>query len=184
YAAPELVHGSAPSPRSDLYGLGATLYTLFTGRAPFEGDDPSERLRHQHEGPPPALPLERSGVPEPLSRLVLQLLAPEPAERPRDAHELRRELERIVPAVRRPLAERLAATVMAGRDRELGRIEAVVSRPRAAVAFVVGEAGIGKTALLDAVAVRGTLDGRVTVALGAAHGAGSFARALTQRLVA
>ncbi len=37
YMAPESFLGLAPDPRVDLWGLGATLYFLLTGRGPFEG---------------------------------------------------------------------------------------------------------------------------------------------------
>jgi serine/threonine-protein kinase len=36
---PELLRGETPTPASDVYSLGATFYTLATGRWPFIGDD-------------------------------------------------------------------------------------------------------------------------------------------------
>lgn len=36
---PELLRGETPSPASDVYSLGATFYTLATGRWPYTGDD-------------------------------------------------------------------------------------------------------------------------------------------------
>jgi serine/threonine-protein kinase len=58
FAAPELVRGGAPSPATDLYGFGATLYALVAGRPPFEADAPSSTLRRQQSGPPPSQPLK------------------------------------------------------------------------------------------------------------------------------
>ena len=104
FAAPEVVRGEAASPASDLYGLGSTLYALASGRPPFGEERPSSALRRQREGPLPARPLDEAGAPPPLRRLILRLLSPEIDERPRDAHEVRRELERIHPAAARPLA--------------------------------------------------------------------------------
>ncbi|HET7224317.1 MAG TPA: serine/threonine-protein kinase, partial [Candidatus Eisenbacteria bacterium] len=83
YAAPEVARGAAQAVSTDLYGLGATLYQLVTGRAPFEGADASSRLRRQLEGPPPTLPLEEAGAPPALVTLVMRAMAAEPAERPR-----------------------------------------------------------------------------------------------------
>ena len=42
YIAPEQTGrtGRTVDQRADLYGLGATLYEMATGTAPFEGDDP------------------------------------------------------------------------------------------------------------------------------------------------
>ncbi|MEZ4391168.1 MAG: serine/threonine-protein kinase [Polyangiales bacterium] len=37
FMAPETFHGVEPAPQVDVYGLGATLYFLLTGRRPFEG---------------------------------------------------------------------------------------------------------------------------------------------------
>jgi serine/threonine protein kinase len=37
HAAPELLEGSEPSPQTDVYALGSTLYTLLAGVAPFAG---------------------------------------------------------------------------------------------------------------------------------------------------
>lgn len=46
YTAPELVRGGKPTPESDVYQLGATLYVLATGRLPYEATSPDE-LRNQ-----------------------------------------------------------------------------------------------------------------------------------------
>ncbi|HEY6865722.1 MAG TPA: serine/threonine-protein kinase, partial [Candidatus Eisenbacteria bacterium] len=122
YAAPEMVRGEAANVSSDLYGLGATLYALIAGRPAFEAEEVGALLRLQQEGPPPAVPLEESGAPEGLIRLVLRLMAPQPAERPADAREVRHALERIHPAARRPLSARLQAVSLVGRERELARL--------------------------------------------------------------
>ena len=57
YMSPEQAAGELDrlSPRSDVYGLGATLYCLLTGKAPFENDDIGELLRQVRRGefPPP-----------------------------------------------------------------------------------------------------------------------------------
>jgi serine/threonine-protein kinase len=52
YMSPEQACGDLDrlGPRSDVYGLGATLYCLLTGRPPFEGDDVGEMLRKVQGG--------------------------------------------------------------------------------------------------------------------------------------
>jgi serine/threonine-protein kinase len=52
YMSPEQALGDLDrlSPRSDVYGLGATLYCLLTGKPPFEGGDVGEVLRKVGRG--------------------------------------------------------------------------------------------------------------------------------------
>jgi transcriptional regulator with GAF, ATPase, and Fis domain len=185
YAAPEVVRGEEQTVAADLYGLGATLYALIAGRPAYEAEDVGALLHRQQAGPPSAVPLEEAGAPPALAQLVLRLMAPAPAERPRDAREVRREIERVHPAARRPLAERLQAASVIGREREFARLGPGAPR-RARLAFVTGEAGAGKSVLLDAVAARAALAGEWVARLSCAgsEGAGAPARALLRRLAA
>src|SRR5262249_31582651 len=124
--------------------------------------------------PPPAQPLEEAGAPAALVQLVLRMLAPDPAQRPHDAREVRRELERMHPAARRPLAERLRSVVVVGRERELARLEhwARSGDGRRRLLLVTGEAGAGKSALLDALAARAGLRGPRGAPLGSRSAVG------------
>jgi Nif-specific regulatory protein len=188
YAAPEVVRGEPPGVASDLYGLGATLYTLAAGRAAFAGRPSISALRRQQAGPPPAVPLEEAGVPDSLGQLILRLMAPSPGERPSDAREVRRELERIHPAARRSLAQCLQTERVVGRERELARLERSVTvdsrGPR--VILLSGEPGVGKSALVGALAVRAALAGRTVIRLSCAafEAPGDLATALLRRLAA
>jgi two-component system response regulator HydG len=188
YAAPEVVRGEPPSLAADLYGFGATLFTLIAGRPAFEADGPTSLLRRQQSGPPPAQPLEEAGAPAALVQLVLRMLAPDSGQRPRDAREVRRELERMHPAARRPLAERLRSVMVVGREKELARLEpwARSDEVRSRVMFITGDAGAGKSALLGELAARAALDGRRVAHLGcvAFTDAGAAALALLRRWVA
>ncbi|MEK7330669.1 MAG: serine/threonine-protein kinase, partial [Candidatus Eisenbacteria bacterium] len=188
YAAPEVVRGELPTRAADLYGFGATLFTLVAGHPAFEADGPSSLLRRQQSGPPPAQPLEEAGAPAALVQLVLRLLAPDPGQRPRDAREVRRELERIHPAARRPLAERLRSVVVVGREKELARLEQWTRSDavRSRVVVITGDAGAGKSALLGELAARAALDGRrvAHLACGSFTGAGAAALALLRRWAA
>jgi serine/threonine protein kinase len=97
YMSPEQFHGVGVSPRSDLYGLGCLLHEMLAGRKVFEGaSDPA--LQHVHD-PPTPLRVLRPDVDERLERLVLDLLAKSPEDRPASAQEV---FDRLVPFLPRP----------------------------------------------------------------------------------
>jgi hypothetical protein len=91
YAAPEQIRGEPTDARSDLYSLGATLYALLEGRAPFEGNSWGEVVgRVFTEAPQPP---RAGGHADPaLQKFVLRLLEKDPAKRPADHDALRAEL--------------------------------------------------------------------------------------------
>jgi serine/threonine protein kinase len=94
--APErTVDESLADERSDLYGLGATLYALLTGRPPFEADSLPELLRRVREDQPAPPRTFQLAVDEMFEGLVLTLLAKRPSERCETAGDLLRELDRI-----------------------------------------------------------------------------------------
>ena len=92
YAAPELVRGEAPTPRSDVYGAGMIAWTLLAGRRPFEGMTGAELRRHAENGLVPALREQEPSVPEALEQIIERALSTDPEERPRNATELRTAL--------------------------------------------------------------------------------------------
>jgi serine/threonine-protein kinase len=95
YLSPEQATGKPVTKRSDLYSLGVVLYTLLTGRTPFEGDNLVDIL-HKHRFAQFDLPRKLvPDLPHDLEAVVCQLLAKDPAERPADGLVLHRQLERI-----------------------------------------------------------------------------------------
>jgi serine/threonine protein kinase/formylglycine-generating enzyme required for sulfatase activity len=67
--------------RTDIYGLGCTLYYLLVGRAPYPGETAYQILRAHEMGPIPSLRDERDDVPEALDRVFQRMVAKTPAER-------------------------------------------------------------------------------------------------------
>ena len=82
FAPPEQLRGEPLDVRADIYAVGATLYYLLTGRAPFDAPD-LPRLFQKVTGEVPVPPRQlRRESPARLSALVMQCLAKAPAGRP------------------------------------------------------------------------------------------------------
>ena len=97
YMAPEQIVGSDSSTKStvDVYGLGAVLYQLLTGRPPFIADNVLETLRLVREEDPVAPARLRPGLPIDLEVICLRCLEKEPVKRFATASDLVHELERF-----------------------------------------------------------------------------------------
>ena len=92
FMAPEIARGDDYSNASDIYGLGATLYTLVEGHPPFGIGDPHNPLRLMRQiasgqAPPPTL----AG---PLTGVLTRMIDPDPGGRP-DAATARDVLNEI-----------------------------------------------------------------------------------------
>ncbi|MET8581573.1 serine/threonine-protein kinase [Streptomyces collinus] len=92
YMSPEQIAGTEVDQRSDLYSLGCVLYELATGTPPFDLDDAWAVLIGHRDTPPRPPRVRRPELPAPFERIVLDLLAKRPEDRPRDAEELGRRL--------------------------------------------------------------------------------------------
>ncbi|MHB1155538.1 MAG: serine/threonine-protein kinase [Phycisphaerales bacterium] len=82
YMPPEIIQRQSPTPASDIYCLGATLYFALTGEPPFSGKTVHEIIQHHLRTPAPNL-LDKAPACSPiLARLVARMLAKNPADRP------------------------------------------------------------------------------------------------------
>ncbi|WP_395362736.1 serine/threonine-protein kinase [Streptomyces sp. YH02] len=77
YLAPERVRGGDPGPASDLWSLGATLYTAVEGTSPFRRTSPISTMQAVVAEEPPYP--EKAG---PLAPVIVALLRKDPAQRP------------------------------------------------------------------------------------------------------
>ena len=152
--------------RSDFYSLGASLYQLFSGRAPFLSNDPMSLLHAQLASMPVPLHELDAAIPEPLSAIVQKLLAKHPDDRYQSSYGLIHDLEacaeswrlyrRIEPFVlaRVDVPERFCvAQKLYGRQREsttiLSAFKRVVGTGTVELLLISGYSGIGKTALVS-----------------------------------
>ncbi|MBA2304178.1 MAG: protein kinase [Acidobacteria bacterium] len=103
YMAPEVLRGETPDARTDLWSVGVLLYELLTGRLPYRGATALELASAIIEARIPTLP---STVPAPLARIVLRLLAKNPADRYGSAAEVGAAFDAISPGAGASAARR------------------------------------------------------------------------------
>lgn len=114
---------------ADIYGLGATLYAMLTGRAPFIGESPIEVLQLVQNEPPVAPRLLRPGMPRDLETICLKCLEKEPARRYASAELLAHDVANFIanrPIMARPVSFRRRLALFYRRNRTICRTVAVL----------------------------------------------------------
>ncbi|HWM60073.1 MAG TPA: protein kinase [Pseudonocardia sp.] len=106
YAAPERLLDGTALPASDLYALGATLYTLLSGHAAFatrSGEDLMGAIARIVREPVPDL--REQGVPDALAHVVERLMAKSPLDRFATASDAAFALQAAQRATGRPVTK-------------------------------------------------------------------------------
>jgi predicted ATPase/class 3 adenylate cyclase len=166
YASPEQT-GRMNRPvdsRTDLYSIGAILYAMLTGTAPFGQHETLELVHHLVAVVPPAPHELNPNVPEMVSQIVCKLLAKDAEDRYQSADGLRIDLAHCLERLRTtgridsfPLASSDLATQfrlprkLYGRESELSLLLSAFERAARGgteLVLVDGPAGIGKTMLV------------------------------------
>jgi serine/threonine protein kinase len=156
YMSPEQAQGVALDQRSDLYSVGALLYQMVTGRAPFTDDDAVVVMaKHIRETPQrPSLVSPQAGIPASLEGVIMKALAKDPDARFQNAVQFDAALEGCVIDVlaaetashpplpppgmtRKQLAWIVSACTLAAASYMGLRVYAKVSEPPAEVASAV-----------------------------------------------
>ncbi len=95
YMSPEQARGEEVDARSDLFSLGAVLYSLCSGQKPFQGSTVMAVLTSLAVDAPRPVREINPEVPPALADLVSRLLEKAPDRRPASAHEVRALLQAI-----------------------------------------------------------------------------------------
>jgi serine/threonine-protein kinase len=105
YMAPEQAEGRQPTPRCDLYSMGAVLYALLAGHAPFRGKTVAEVLQKLRYDEPVPLSRLYADIPIELETVIHQLLEKEPSDRIPTALALSKRLQSLLDASHVPIVE-------------------------------------------------------------------------------
>ena len=96
FTAPEVLAGASPTPTSDVYSLGATLFCILTGHAAFErrsGEQVVAQFLRITSQPIPDL--REQGLPAEVAAVIERAMARDPSARPASAAEFGDELREI-----------------------------------------------------------------------------------------
>jgi eukaryotic-like serine/threonine-protein kinase len=98
YMAPEQAAGKSQQlgPACDIYGLGAVLYELITGRPPFRAETPLDTVMQVMDRDPPPPRLLNSNIDHDLETICLKCLEKDPRRRYPTAEALAEDLQRYL----------------------------------------------------------------------------------------
>ncbi len=142
YAAPELRAGAPPSPKTDLFALGALAYSVATGKPP-ESHAPVRSLA--------------TWLPPSLADVVDRLRSEHPADRPCDARDVLQLLgQSVVFGAPRPVRSLRAG----GAERSVREPQLLgLQRAKPGLTYLVGAPGMGKSQVLSELVTRALLSG-------------------------
>ncbi|MCH5375989.1 MAG: serine/threonine protein kinase, partial [Planctomycetes bacterium] len=118
YMSPEQTDGHPATPRSDLYSLGCVMYALLAGKPPFSSPSITKVLDRVRKAEAPPLRRIVPDLPEPMERIVSQLLRKDPAQRIATPHSL----ANLLRAMKHALSGK-------GTDSEQAALESLMSGP-------------------------------------------------------
>ncbi len=93
FIPPELCKGEVPSPLSDIYSFGATLYNLISGRPPFCGENFHTVINRVLNDAPVEVNDLRRDIDDDLAQLIMQCLEKTPNKRPKSMLEIAQRLD-------------------------------------------------------------------------------------------
>lgn len=139
YMAPEQASAARDvGPAADIYGAGAVLYRMLSGRPPYRGNDSAKVLGQLLSGPPPGLRTFAPGLSPEVDAVVQKAMARHPGDRFGDAAALESALGAL-------LGE---GSVSAAHDPVALAASSAAARPRAFIAGAALSVTVGASALI------------------------------------
>ena len=181
FTAPEVILGQQPGVKSDLYSVGVIAYRLLTGRLPFEDEDQEYLIQKHLQGSADLRPIERLESGPGLAQILRGLLEKDPDRRPSSTDEVIRLFSVATGHDFSSVVETsgegyFSAPRFVGRENEMstlqGRAGEILQSGRGGAFFVIGEAGLGKTRLLDELRTWALMDGWRVIEAGCLQGEG------------
>lgn len=96
YLAPELTHGEAAGPQSDIYALGIVLWESLAMERLYEGATDAERVLKVRDGAVPPITDHRDDLPHELINIVHKALAKDKSERYWNALSMEKDLLKLL----------------------------------------------------------------------------------------
>ena len=141
YMSPEQVLGEAVDRRTDIWSLGAVLYEMVAGQAPFSGETTGEVMTSILETEPPPFTNHNAQIPAELEQIIKRTLRKERNERYRNARELLDALKGV--RRRMDLSAESKSLIASSTKRHWTRSPAAV-----VLAMLIGCSGVGDPVLL------------------------------------
>jgi serine/threonine protein kinase len=121
YVAPEQIRRRRGRTSADVYSIGAILYTMLTGRAPFPDDDPFVVASARTLGDPPAPRTVNPAISRQAEEIALRALRRDPTERYPSADAMRGDLDDPSRVAVTGLCDRLQPVTFGRRARRIVR---------------------------------------------------------------
>ena len=93
--SPEQIRGQAVDARADIYSFGCVIFELIAGKPPFSAPNPNDLLNKHVSATPPAIETLNRNATTSISKLIRQMLAKNPAERPASMQEVLKQLRTV-----------------------------------------------------------------------------------------
>jgi tetratricopeptide (TPR) repeat protein len=151
YMPPEQANGEPVDARADVYAIGALLYHVLTGVAPYAGESNAEILAAVFSGPPTPVRARVAEIPTELAAIVERAMARAPGDRYATARDLADDLRRFQTG-RMVGAHRYSLRQLLRRWAARNRTVLVAVGAAAVVAIVVGVFALRRVMLAEQVA--------------------------------